>query len=93
MNEVVAKSYAAAYSRAQLEEIRLAALQAHAEGSTVTRSFEGSSLTVSQENAAEVLECVAAALEILEAQEQDEDADLRRQPLGIALDFSRRRIE
>ena len=92
-NPVVAAGYAATYSRAELEEIRRAALEAHRESTTVSRSFEGSSLSISRENAVQVLEDVAAALDILDAQEAGADPDLARRALGVGLDFSHRRIE
>lgn len=91
-NAIVAEAYAAQYTVKSLRDIRAAALLVHADGGTITRSFEGSSLTISMENVTTILETVAEALRIKCAESDGLDAELSRPSLGALVDFRTLRL-
>lgn len=91
-NPVIAQAYADQYNVKSLREIRAAALLVHANGGHITRSYEGSSLTISLENVQSILETVAEALRIKCAESGGLDGDLSRPSLGVSLDFRNYRL-
>lgn len=89
---IVAAAYAEQYSVTALEAIRLDALKVHANSGTVSRSYEGSSLTIDRENVVEILETVAEALRLKRSKTQGCDGELEAPSRSVSLDRSFHRI-
>ncbi len=92
LNPTVAEAYFQTYSGTELEELRAACLQVHANGGTVSRSFEGSSLTVDTRNCTEILENVMEALRMHASEARGEDPELSRPSRNMAFDFRGSRL-
>lgn len=92
LNPIVARAYRETYSVTELEELRAACLTVHANGGVVSRSFEGSSLTMDAGNCVAVLENVMEALRLHDAEAEGWDGELSRPSMGIALDFRHKRL-
>lgn len=88
----VATAYADTYSVTELQDIRAAALEVYTNSATVSRSFEGSSLTIDKQNAEEVLETVQEALRIKQIKSQGCDPDLHGPSLATSIDRRFHRI-
>jgi hypothetical protein len=89
----MAALYCLRYTEAQLQAFLDAALEASRESTTITRSFEGSSLTISAENAKQVALDLGAALKSKQAANANKDAVLTAAPWSTGVDFSSRQIE
>ena len=85
--------YCLRYTAAQLETFRDAALEAARESTTITRSYESSSMTISAENAKQVALDLGAALTSKRAADANKDAILTAPPWSAGVDFSTRQIE
>ena len=85
-NSTVAEAFADTYSVSELQDIRTAALEVYTNSATVSRAFEGSSLTIDKQNAEEVLETVSEALRIKQIRAQGCDPDLHGPTLATSID-------
>jgi len=85
--------YCLRYTAAQLEAFLDAALEAARESTTVSRSYEGSSMTISAENAKQVALDLGAALTSKRAADANKDPVLSASPWSAGVDFSTRQIE
>ena len=63
------------------------------EGGTSTRNYEGSSMTISIENAAQIIADCNAALDYLAANASGQTPGLVDPPVNRGIDFSYRRIQ
>lgn len=90
----LADAYKRVHSRAALEEILRDAVTVHANGAEVQRSYEGTALTISQENAERIIGCARGALDLYAAEDAGDTSggQLSGTPVGIGVDFSYRRI-
>ena len=89
----IAHGYCLTYTEAELRAFLEAALEAVRESTTVTRSFEGSSMTISAENARQAVYDLTAALEEKQAESASKDPILSAAPWSTGVDFSSRQIE
>lgn len=85
-----ATALADTFTDAEIRDYRLQALKVKLEGGTVTRSYEGSSFTISRENCEQIIADTNEALAILAATEAEENRDLIQEPAGRGIDFSYR---
>jgi hypothetical protein len=76
-----------------LRDLRKAALKVRMEGGTVSRSYEGSSFSISLENCAQIIAETTAAIDAKRISADGDDPVLTQTPMGAGVDFSRRRIE
>lgn len=76
-----------------LRDLRKAALQVKMEGGTVSRSYEGSSFSISVDNCALIIAETTAAIDAKRTAADGDDPTLTQTPMGAGVDFSRRRIE
>lgn len=76
-----------------LRDLRKAALQVKMEGGTVSRSYEGSSFSISVDNCALIIAETTAAIDYKRTSADGDDPVLTQTPMGAGVDFSRRRIE
>ena len=76
-----------------LRDLRKAALQVKMEGGTVSRSYEGSSFSISVDNCALIIAETTAAIDAKRTLSDGDDPVLTQTPMGAGVDFSRRRIE
>ena len=76
-----------------LRDLRKAALQVKMEGGTVSRSYEGSSFSISVDNCALIIAETTAAIDAKHTAADGDDPVLTQTPMGAGVDFSRRRIE
>lgn len=76
-----------------LRDLRKAALQVKMEGGTVSRSYEGSSFSISVDNCALIIAETTAAIDAKRTAADGDDPVLTQTPMGAGVDFSRRRIE
>ncbi len=84
----VIQSYVDKYSLTSLQGIRDAALEVYTNGATVSRSFEGSSLTIDLNSAERVLETIQAA--IIQKRGEAQGCDAAMEDQGGAFAISRR---
>jgi len=89
----MAALYAQRYTAAALAVYLDAALEAARESTTVSRAFEGSSMTISAETARQTALDLGEALRLRTASDDDGDSVLTASPWGTAIDFSSRPIE
>ena len=87
------RALAETYSAEDIAGIRKVALDVRMEGGTTTRNYEGSSMTISIENAGQIIEDCNAALDYLKTSSTGADPDLVRSPVNSGVDFSFRRIQ
>ena len=91
-SQTVAEAYADTYTETELISIRTGAIQAHTNSTTVSMSFEGSSITVDPRNAESVLETVQEAIRIKRSKAAGADPDLSAPFRGFSLDRRYHRI-
>ena len=85
--------YCLRYTAAQLEAFLDAALEPARESTTITRSYEGSSMTISAENAKQVALDLGGALAEKQAANASKDPVFSASPWSAGVDFSTRQIE
>lgn len=85
-----AKALADAFEDPALRDYRLTALKVKLEGGTITRTYEGSSFTISRENCEQIIADTNEALAIRAAEAADENRELTTEPAGRGMDFSTR---
>lgn len=78
------------FTAAQIRDYRLQALKVKMEGGTVTRSYEGSSFTISRENCEQIIADTNEAISILAAADIGDDRDATRDGATVGFDFSTR---
>jgi len=76
-----------------LRDLRKAALQVKMEGGTVSRSYEGSSFSISVDNCALIIAETTAAIDYKNTLSGGDDPVLTQTPMGAGVDFRYRRIE
>jgi hypothetical protein len=89
----VVRALAETFTLEDLSDLRKAALQVRMEGGTVSRSYEGSSFSISLENCAQIIAETSAAIDYKSTMSVGNDPILTQAPMGAGVDFSRRRIE
>ena len=89
----MSRLYCLRYTEAQLLAFLDAALEANRESTTVTRSYEGSSMTISPESAKQVALDLGGALEVKQSENAKKDPVLSASPWSAGVDFSTRQIE
>ena len=87
------RALAEEFTIADLRDLRKAALQVKMEGGTVSRSYEGSSFSISVDNCALIIAETTAAIDAKRTAADGDDPVLTQTPMGAGVDFSRRRIE
>ena len=92
-NSAVVRALAETYTIEQLQGIRQTALEVNAEAGTGSRSYEGSSFSISKENCVQIIEETSAAIYYKRTLSDGDDPVLTQTPMGAGVDFSRRRIE
>lgn len=85
-----AEAIADTFTQSQIRDYRTTALKVKLEGGTITRSYEGSSFSISRENCEQIIADCSAALAIVAAVEAAETAELIQEPCGRGIDFSNR---
>lgn len=89
----VVRALAEDFTLEDLRDLRKAALQVRMEGGTISRSYEGSSFSISLENCAQIIAETTAAIDAKRIASDGNDPVLTQTPMGAGVDFSRRRIE
>ena len=92
-NSDVVRAMAEEYTIEQLQGIRRVALEVNAEAGTGSRSYEGSSFSISKENCVQIIAECNAAIDAKRIAADGNDPILTQTPMGAGIDFSRRRIE
>jgi hypothetical protein len=92
-NPEIVRALADTYTLEQLHGIRQTALEVNAEAGTGSRSYEGSSFSISKENCAQIIAECNAAIDAKRTASDGNDPILTQTPMGIRIDYSRRRIE
>jgi hypothetical protein len=92
-NSDVVRALAETYTLEQLYGIRQAALEVNAEAGAGSRSYEGSSFSISKENCVQIIAECNAAITYKNTAFNGDDPVLTQTAMGAGVDFSRRRIE
>ena len=92
-NPEIVRALAEEYTLEQLHGIRRVALEVNAEAGTGSRSYEGSSFSISKENCAQIIAECNAAIDAKRTTADGDDPLLTQTPMGIGIDLSQRRIE
>ena len=86
------RALAESYTAEEIRGLRKTALDVRMEGGTSTRNYEGSSMTISIENAGQIIDDCNAALDYLATTASGEDPGLTAAPINRGIDFRFRRI-
>jgi hypothetical protein len=86
------RALAESYTAEELRGLRKVATDTMMEGGTSTRNYEGSSMTISVENAQQIIANCNAALDYLATTASGEDPGLTTSPINRGIDFRFRRI-
>lgn len=89
----VVRALAETYSLEQLYGLRQEALEVNAQAGTGSRSYEGSSFSISKENCVQIIAECNAAIDYKRTASDGDDPLLTQTPMGIGIDLSHRRIE
>jgi hypothetical protein len=92
-NSDIVRALAEEYTIEQLQGIRRVALEVNSEAGTGSRSYEGSSFSISKENCVQIIAECNAAIDYKNTLSGGDDPILTQTPMGAGVDFSRRRIE
>lgn len=92
-NSAVVRALAETYTLEQLYGIRQTALEVNAEAGTGSRSYEGSSFSISKENCVQIIEECNAAIDAKRITADGNDPLLTQTAMGVGIDLSFRRIE
>lgn len=85
-----ARALADAFTESQIRDYRITALKVKMEGGTITRSYEGSSFSISRENCEQIIADTNEALAIVAAAAESESRELTTEPAGRGIDLSTR---
>lgn len=91
-SQTVAQAYADTYNVTELQDLRAAAIEVYTNSATVSRSFEGTNLTIDKGNAEDVLANIQEALRIKQIKARGCDPDLDGPSNVISLDRRFHRI-
>ncbi len=85
-----AEALAGTFTETTIKAYRRTALEVKMEGGTITRSYEGSSFTISRENCEQIIADCNLAISMLATADAGDDPDLTQEAVCKGFDFSNR---